>query len=444
MKARKPALGFIFITMLLDVLGFSLLIPVGPKLVESMLHGGAGGTEQEAAPVYATLQSTFYLFSFFCAPLLGVLSDRFGRRPVILISLLGSGIDFFAQALAPNLTFFFITRAINGISGANVTVCTAYVADISPPEKRAASIGLLFAAFGVGFTLGPLMGGWLGGYGLRVPFFVAGAITIVNWIYGCFVLPESLPEERRTPAIRWGRANPIGSLAGLTRYPVVFGLAWALFLLNASQFSLHATWVLSWQHRFDWSPRMVGFSLFAVGFLSMIVQGGLVRKIVPALGERRAMMLGISVSTLAFVGYGTAWSPWMVFATILFGALSGIAGPAVQAMITKSVRPDEQGTVQGALSSLAAIAGIVGPQVGGHLFAYFISERAPAPIPGAPFLASALMSLVGLLIAAWVTRGWRPLDLHAQDRAEPMPPVSAEAPIDTAQATPETRPTGAA
>ncbi|HZW08224.1 MAG TPA: MFS transporter, partial [Phycisphaerales bacterium] len=265
MRSTKPAVSFIFITLLLDVLGFGLLIPVGPSLVKSLLHGGAGGTDAEAAKYVGALMATFYAMSFLFAPLLGVLSDRYGRRRVILIALLGSGVDYFAMALAPSLAWLFVTRVINGISGASFSVVSAYVADVTPPEKRAGAFGMIGAAFGLGFVIGPLMGGLLGSIDLRLPFYVAGGLTICNWMYGYFVLPESLPPERRSP-VALARCNPVGAYANLARYPLVLGLAASLFLLNMSQFILHATWALYTEHRYGWAKWEIGLSLFAVGF----------------------------------------------------------------------------------------------------------------------------------------------------------------------------------
>jgi DHA1 family tetracycline resistance protein-like MFS transporter len=397
---RKPALGFIFVTLMLDVLGFGLLIPVGPKLVESLLNGGQGGTEAQAAPIVALLMTTWYTMSFLFAPTLGSLSDRLGRRPVLLIALFGSGLDFFAQALAPNITWFFITRAINGLSGASMTVANAYIADITPPHKRAAAYGMVGAAFGLGFVIGPLLGGILGGIDLRLPFYVAGGLTMVNWLYGALVLPESLPVERRRK-FELARANPLGALHGLGRYPLVAGLSVAMFMLNLAQFALHATWVLYTGHRYGWGPENVGYSLFAVGVGAAIVQGGLARKIIPMLGEKRSLMLGLALGVLSYVGYGLATHGWMIYAIVGFASFGGIAMPAAQSLITRTVRPDEQGEVQGALASLQSVAGILGPIIGGSVLGYSLSGSAPVSLPGATFFVSAVLAALGWLVAGW-------------------------------------------
>ncbi len=417
---RKPAVKFILLTLLLDVLGFGLLIPVAPHLIEQLQPPGKG--VQDAAHTYGLLIATYAALQFVFSPILGCLSDRFGRRPVVLISLFGTGIDFFAQAFAPNLTILFITRAINGISGANITACNAYVADVTPPEKRAAAFGMIGAAFGIGFIFGPLIGGLLAakelaipGAGIvfhghiRYPFYAAGALTLLNWVYGYFVLPESLPADRRRP-FNLLQANPAGALTRLTRYPTVWGLAGALFLLHLAMFALHSTWVLYTAHRYQWSELQTGLSLALVGVGAAVVQGGLARKIIPALGEKRSLLLGIAIGVAAYIGYGSAPQGWMIYAIICVASLGGISGPACQALITNSVSPREQGEVQGALMSLQCVANIAGPLMGVATFAYFISERAPFYMPGASYYLSAMLAALGLAVAAWALRGLKPTD----------------------------------
>ncbi len=413
MSARKPALGFIFITLLLDVLGFGLIIPVGPKLVQHLQGGG----EQEAAGAVGLLAATYALMQFLFAPLLGVLSDRFGRRPVLLVSVFGSGLDYFARSIAPTVGWLFVTRALNGLSGASMTAANAYIADVTPPEKRAAGFGLAGAAFGLGFVLGPLIGGFLGERDIHYPFYAAGTLALLNWLYGFFVLPESLPAARHH-SIRFERANPVGAFSGLTKYPMVLGLAASFFLMNAAQFALHATWVLYTGHKFGWGPEDVGLSLFAVGICAAIVQGGLARRIIPILGERLSLLIGVAIGVVSYVGYGAATHGWMIYATIAFGCLGGIAMPAAQSIITRSVPRDQQGTVQGAMTSLQSVANVLGPLIGSSVFAYFISDRAPFQLPGAPFFVGAILSFLGLVIAAIV------LQRHAP------PPITQQAPSD--------------
>jgi DHA1 family tetracycline resistance protein-like MFS transporter len=284
MSARKPALGFIFVTLFLDILGIGLIIPILPKLIEQF----SGGNISAASHTYGWLAALYSLMQFLCAPVLGSLSDRFGRRPVILSSLFGSGLDYLLLAFAPGLPWFFLGRIVAGITGANITAASAYIADVSPLEKRAANFGLIGAAFGLGFITGPALGGVLGSYSLRVPFLVAAGLALLNWLFGLLVLPESLPRENRR-GFDWKRANPIGSFVALKRHPTVLGLTETYFLMNLAHQVFPSTWVLYTSHRYHWTPKQVGLSLAAVGVMAAIVQGGLVRRIIPRLGERRAI-----------------------------------------------------------------------------------------------------------------------------------------------------------
>jgi len=392
--ARKPALGFIFVTLVLDILGIGLIIPILPKLVEQL---GGGGIEK-ATYIYGLLAALYSLMQFIFAPVLGSLSDRFGRRPVILGSLFGSGLDYFLLAFAPNLSWFFVGRIIAGITGANFAAATAYIADISPPEKRAANFGLIGGAFGLGFIIGPLLGGVLGKYGLHVPFFVAGGLTLINWCYGLFVLPESLaPENRRK--FSWKVSNPIGSLYALKRHPVAFGLAGVFFLFNLSHQVYPSIWVLYTSYRYNWTPGQTGLSLAIVGVMAAIVQGGLTRIIVRKLGEARTVLLGLTVFALAFICYGLAPEGWMTYIVIVFGSLGGVTGPAMQGLISRDVGADEQGGVQGSLTSLVSITGIIGPPLMTGLFGYFISKKAPFVLPGVSFFFAACLVTIALFLA---------------------------------------------
>ncbi|MFN9970458.1 MAG: MFS transporter, partial [Phycisphaerae bacterium] len=277
------------------------------------------------------------LMQFFFAPILGALSDRFGRRPVLLVALFGSGLDYFAGAMAPNLLILFITRAINGISGASITVCNAYIADVTPPEKRHIGYGILGAAFGLGFVIGPLMGGILGEYDIRYPFYAAGILTMINWLYGYFFLPESLSQERRKHAsIAQAGMNPFATMGILARYPLVARMAASLFMVNLAMFSLHATWVYFTSNKFDWTPKQIGWSLATVGVGAVIVQGGLARKLIPALGERNSLVWGLVIGIVAYAAYALVPQGWMIYAVIAVASIGGICGPAGQAIITKS------------------------------------------------------------------------------------------------------------
>ncbi len=394
MTPRKPALGFIFVTLFLDILGIGLIIPILPKLIEEL----SGGNVSAASSTYGWLAALYALMQFLCAPVLGSLSDRFGRRPVILGSLLGSALDYLLLAFAPTLPWFFLGRIIAGITGANITAASAYIADISPPEKRAANFGIIGAAFGLGFIAGPALGGLLGSYGLRVPFFVAAGLTAVNWCYGLFVLPESLALEHRR-AFSWGRANPVGSLLALKRFPVVLGLVETFFLTNLAHQVLPSTWVLYTGYRYHWTPKEVGASLAVVGIMAAIVQGGLARKIIPKLGERRSIILGLINGTIFMTAYGLATQGWMIYALLVVGSFGSIAAPAIQGLISRGVPPNEQGAVQGSLSSLASVAGFIGPLVFTGLFSFFISPRAPVQVPGIAFFSGAALIVLALLLA---------------------------------------------
>ncbi len=390
--SRKPALGFIFITLFLDVLGIGLIIPILPKLVEHL----QGDNISAASHTVGFLASLYALMQFLCAPILGSLSDRFGRRPVILSSLLGSGIDYLVLAFAPNLGWFFLGRAVAGITGANITAATAYIADITPPEKRAANFGMIGAAFGLGFITGPAIGGFLGSENLRLPFLVAAGLALTNWLYGFFILPESLSEKNRRP-FSWRRANPVGSLSSLRRYPFVLNLALSLFIMNIAQMMLQGTWALYTAYRYDWSPRQIGWSLTFVGIMAAIVQGGLARRVIPRLGEGRSMIIGLGMSSVAFACYASATRGWMLFPALVIGCSGGITGPAGQGLISRNVGDNEQGAVHGAVTSLNSLAGIIGPLISTNLFGWMISPGAPIHLPGVSFYAASGMMLCALV-----------------------------------------------
>lgn len=395
MPPRKPALVFIFITLFLDVLGIGLVVPILPKLVESL----AGGGVDRASFLYGWLVGLYALMQFLFAPILGNLSDRFGRRPVILFSLFGSGLDYFLLAWAPTLPWFFLGRIISGITGANFSAAAAYIADVSPPERRAANFGIIGAAFGIGFIFGPALGGWLGDYGLRVPFIAAGILTLINWLYGLFILPESLkPENRRS--FSFHRSNPIGALFELRRHRLVLGLSVSYFISSLAHQVYPSIWVLYTGYRYGWDTKQTGLSLALVGLMAAIVQGGLARKLIPKLGERRAAIVGFAIMAIALTGYGLAPEGWIVYPLIVFGSLSGLAVPAIQGMISRTVGDNEQGGIQGSLTSLQSVAGALGPLFATAIFGFFISERAPAIVPGAPFFFSSGLAVMAGFLAA--------------------------------------------
>ena len=395
--ARAPRRARLhFVTVLIDVLSFGLIIPVLPHLIE----GFVGGNTANAAYWIGVFGTVFAGIQFITAPIQGALSDRFGRRPVILLSCLGLGLDFVFMALANTLPWLLVGRIISGITSASFTTANAYVADVTPPEKRAKSYGMIGAAFGLGFIVGPLLGGWLGDVHLRLPFWFAAGLALLNFCYGLFVLPESLPPERRTKKFDWSHANPLGSLALLKRYPQVFGLAAVVFIANLAHYVYPSIFVLFADYMYQWGPREVGWVLAAVGVCSVVVQGGLVGRIVHAIGERRALLLGLSCGMLGFGIYGFADHGWMFLVGIPISAIWGLAAPSTQALITRQVGPEVQGRIQGALMSLVSMAGIIGPGIFAGSFGWFIGPRAPVHLPGAPFLIAAL--LLGAAIAiAW-------------------------------------------
>jgi DHA1 family tetracycline resistance protein-like MFS transporter len=396
---RKPAITFIFITLVLDVIGVGLIVPILPKLIVEF-HGGS---ESASAFTYGLLVAIYSTMQFIFAPLFGSLSDRFGRRPIILISLLGAGLDYFLLAWAPTLAWFFVARVISGITGANISAASAYIADISPPEKRAANFGMIGAAFGLGFIIGPAVGGMLGEISLRLPFIAAGVLTLINAAYGLFVLPESLKRKNRR-GFSWRKSNPVGSLLGLKKFPSVVGLAWTYFLINLAHQVYPATWVLYTSYRYGWTSKEAGLSLAMVGLMAAIVQGGLTRKIIPWLGEARTAFLGLCVTGAAFALYGLAPSGWMIYPIIIFGSLGGLATPAIQGLVSKPVAADEHGAVQGVLTSLAGLSGVFGPLVATALFGHFTGKNADPHIEGAAFFFSSALALVAILLARTAIR----------------------------------------
>ena len=407
-NARTPALAFILITVTLDILGIGLIVPILPKLVKQF----SGGDTAAASHAAGWLSALYSLMQFAFAPLLGCLSDKVGRRPVILLSQFGLALDYLLLALAPSMSCFVVGRIVAGITGANFAAATAYIADVSPPEKRAANFGMIGAAFGIGFIIGPLIGGVLGDIGLRVPFYAAGALTLANWLYGWFILPESLKPENRRP-INWQRANPFGAFAELAQRPRVFGLAVCAFLSFVAHQVYPSVWVLYTEFRYGWSSLWNGVSLALVGVCAAVMQGFLTGRVIARIGDWRTTFLGLGVTALAYVAYGLAAEGWMIYGIIIIGSIGGLAGPAVQGLISNSVGDDEQGAVQGAVTSLESVAGIVGPLITTSLFSHFISVESGHRIPGAPFFSSGIIALIALA-AAWFAR--RSLTRQAQNR----------------------------
>ncbi|MEJ7643814.1 MAG: TCR/Tet family MFS transporter [Chryseolinea sp.] len=394
MAQKKSALIFIFITLLIDIIGLGIIIPVLPTLIQDL----TGGTLSEASMYGGWMLFAYSLMQFVFAPIMGGLSDRYGRRPVLLASLFGFGIDYVFLALAPTLSWLFVGRIIAGIMGASFTTASAYIADVSTPETRAQNFGLIGAAFGLGFIIGPMLGGFLEEYGSRVPFMVSAGLSLLNCLYGFFVLPESLqPENRRK--FEWSRANPINSLLNLKRYPVIVGLVASLIMVYISAHAVQSNWAYYTMEKFKWTPKMVGISLAVVGFVFAIVQGGLIRLIIPKLGQERSVYVGLGLSSLGFLLFALATKTWMVFAFTVVYCLGGIAGPALQGIISTQVPSNEQGELQGALTSLMSITSIVGPLVMTSVFSYFTNSVTPYYLPGAPMLLGAVLTIIATILA---------------------------------------------
>jgi MFS transporter, DHA1 family, tetracycline resistance protein len=392
-KKYNAALGFIFVTLLIDVTGLGVIIPVTPKLITSLIHGNLS----DAATYGGWLNATYAIMQFLFSPILGGLSDRYGRRPVLLISLLGFGLDYLVLANAPTIIWFFIIRIFSGIAGASFTTATAYIADISPPEKRAQNFGIIGAAFGLGFIVGPAIGGMLGTYGVRVPFYFSAGLSLLNFMYGYFVVPESLsPEHRRK--FDWKRANPIGTLSQLGKYPVVLGLIASIICIYLAAHATQSTWVYYTMFKFKWSEATVGWSLAFIGLMIGIVQGGLIRFINPWLGHKKSVYVGFVLYIIGFTLFAFASQTWMMFAFTIPYCLGGITGPALQGIMTGEVPPNAQGELQGGLTSLISLTSIAGPVLMTYLFSYFTKPEHPY-FPGAPFMMGAVLTLIGLVLA---------------------------------------------
>jgi DHA1 family tetracycline resistance protein-like MFS transporter len=393
-RRRSAALPFILVTVLLDVMGIGMLLPVLPAIV-----GQFTDSRDAQSYWYGAMLLAFGGMQFLCAPLLGALSDRYGRRPVLLASITGLGVMFAATPLVGSLQALVATRIFGGALAANFSVANAYVADISAPEQRARGFGMIGAAFGIGFIVGPMLGGLLGHLDIRLPFFVAAALSFVNFGYGLLVLPESLPPSQRK-RIAPSRTHPLAALRGLAGLSGV-GLLVAVFaLINLAQFILHSVWVLYTGFRFDWGPREAGLSLFVVGLAVALVQGGLLGLLLRHLGERRLVLAGIASGTLAYAGYGLATAGWMMYAIIAANLLGFAVGPALNAIVSKAADPREQGLAMGALSSLASLVAVIAPLAGAPLLAEVSHYPASDWKMGAPFFLSALLSAAALLFAA--------------------------------------------
>lgn len=391
---KQAAIGFIFITLLIDVIGLGIIIPVVPKLIQELIHSDIS----EAAKYGGWLTFAYAITQFLFSPLVGNLSDKYGRRPVLLLSLFGFSLDYLLLAFAPTITWLFIGRIIAGITGASITTAAAYIGDISNNENRAKNFGMIGAAFGLGFIIGPVLGGLLGQYGARVPFYAAAVLCLFNFLYGYFILPESLSKKhRREFDIK--RANPIGSLISLKKYPSLIGLVTAVFLLHTASHAVQSNWSYFTMYQFKWDETMVGISLGVVGILVAVVQGGLIRWINPKLGDVKSIYVGMALYTLGMFLFGFATQSWMMFAFLIPYCLGGIAGPALQAVIAGQVPANEQGEIQGTLTSLVSAAAIIGPPLMSTVFYYFTHNEAPFKFAGAPFIVGGVGMLMSTIIA---------------------------------------------
>ncbi len=391
---KSPAIGFIFITMLIDIIGLGIIIPVIPKLIKELIHGDIS----EAAKYGGWLLFAYAITQFIFSPLIGNLSDKYGRRPVILISLFGFSLDYLLLAFSPTITWLFVGRIIAGITGASITTASAYIADVSTPENRAKNFGLIGAAFGLGFITGPVIGGFLGQYGARVPFYAAAILCMINFLYGFFILPESLAKENRRD-FSWKRANPVGAIFNLKKHPSLIGLIVAVFILYTASHAVQSNWSYFTIYQFGWDEKMVGISLGVVGLLVGAVQGGLIRYTNPKLGNKKSIIIGIFLYCLGMFLFAAASKSWMMFVFLIPYCLGGISGPALQSVISGQVPASEQGEIQGTLTSLMSASSIIGPLMMTNVFYYFTHKSAPFQFAGAPFVLGGILMLVSLGIA---------------------------------------------
>lgn len=395
MKDKKQAaIGFIFITLLIDVIGLGIIIPVMPSLIEELIHGSLS----DAAKYSGWLMLSYSVMQFFFAPIIGGLSDKYGRRPVLLASLLAFGLDYLLLAFSPTIGWLFLGRIIAGITGASFSTAQAYIADISTDKNRAQNFGMVGAAFGLGFIIGPMLGGLLGEFGSRVPFFVSAGVALLNFVYGYFVLPESLSKENRRP-FNWKRANPIGTFNQIKVYPIVMYMMGVMFFIYLAGHSLQSTWTFIMMEKFKWTKATVGYSLGIVGLAVALVQGLLIRFINPRLGDERSIYIGFTIGCAGMLLWAFATQTWMIFAITFIYCLSGIAMPALQSVMSKNVASNAQGELQGALASIVSITSIIGPLMMTYVFSYFSSTAAAIYFPTMPFVIAAVffaISIVGV------------------------------------------------
>lgn len=397
---------FIFITLLIDCTGIGIIIPIMPTLIQSL----SGASMSKAASIGGWLTISYAIMQFFFSPILGGLSDKYGRRPILLISLFGLGVDFLFLALAPSIFWLFIGRIFAGICGASFTTASAYIADVSTPEKRAQNFGMIGAAFGLGFIIGPILGSGVDYFlGVRAPFIAAAILSLINFLYGYFVLPESLKKENRR-AFDWKRANAFGSLKHLKRYPAILGLIFSMTLIYIAGHAAQSTWTFYTEEKFHWTKLWVGISISFVGVSVAIVQGGLIKSTMKWFGQKGSVYIGLCFYIIGFILFAFASQGWMMFAFMIPYAFGGIAGPSMQSIATGQVPPNEQGELQGAITSLMSLTSIIGPLLMTELFSYFTDEKAPVYFPGAPFLMGAILTAFSVTIAIISLRKYQPVN----------------------------------
>jgi MFS transporter, DHA1 family, tetracycline resistance protein len=393
-QKRQAALGFIFATLLIDVMGLGIIIPVIPKLIEHLIHGDVSDASGYAGWLTAAYAGMQFLF----APLIGNLSDKYGRRPVLLFSLLGFSVDYLFSAFAPTIAWLFVGRIVAGITGASFTTGSAYIADISTPENRAANFGMVGVAFGLGFIIGPVIGGILGKYDVHYPFIAAAVLALLNATYGYFILPESLDQAHRRP-LELKRCSPWGTLIQLKKYKSVIGLAISLFLIYFAAQAVQSVWTFYTMDKFNWNEAQIGYSLGAVGLFVALVQGGLIRVIIPKFGQERSIWVGLMLYAIGLLLFAFATKGWMMYAFLVPYCLGGIAGPALQGYMSGNVPPNEQGELQGGLTSLMSVSSIFGPLLMTESFYYFTKPNPFFQFPGMPFLIGSALMLLSALLA---------------------------------------------
>ena len=390
----RYALVLVFAILFVDIAGEGLVFPITPNFLQEL----SGGTPQQAANLYGWSLALYAALTLFFAPIWGMLSDRFGRKPILVLSMAGAAVGNLMTALAPNLEVYFLGRIIAGLTSANMVVINAYLIDVTPPSERAKNFGYMGAIFGIGFVVGPALGGLVGNLGLRVPFWIVAGLSALTFLVALAFLPESLKAESRKKVLKWLEANPFGALAALGRYPLVRSLSWAIVFNSLALQMLIAVWIPYFTYRYSFGPTENGITLALFGLMSAIGQGVVVPWLVPKLGERRAILFGLSVSLLSYVAYGLAYAPWVLVVTLIVGSLSAIDEPALQALISKNIADDEQGTIQGALATIGSLMGVLGPIFGTFLFSRFSGQGVMLELPGAPFFAGAVCVLIGLIL----------------------------------------------